>query len=106
VPKQKTNPKKLADHLKDFDRLSLSGAVRSLEDSLGWKVFASYVEHVAAFYAGQALAMAQHSGATAETASAAAKAEVLREVMETFLPDLQKKVRGESGIVENPPPQD
>ena len=104
MPKQKQNQPKLEEHLNGYDKASLVGAVNSLEGSLGWTVFKSYMEYVAASHAGHAILLAQHTGSTVEASAAAAKAEVLREVAETFLPDLRRRASGASLAVHNPPP--
>lgn len=106
MPKSQKPKKTLDEFLKGYDGPALAAAVASFEGSIGWELLKAYMEYQAASHAGFAIQLAQHSGAVAEAASASGKAEVLREVAETFLRDLARRVRGDSPVVESPRPEE
>jgi hypothetical protein len=111
VQKRKIQPKiPLTSNIQDFlntqDPQSLIGAIASLENSQGWELFKSFMYYQAANHVGVALALAQSTGRQQEAAASAAKAEVLREIADTFLTQLQSKIGGNEGLISEVVPQD
>ena len=102
-------PRKKADiqeFLDSYDDASLIASLNSFEGSLGWDLLKSFLYYQASFHAGAALVLAQQTGRQFEAASAGAKAEVLREAADNFLPQLRSKVAGNEGVVEDSRPLD
>ncbi len=111
MPKHKVQPKtpptsNIQDFLNTQDPRSLIGAIASLENSQGWELFKSFMYYQAANHVGVALVLAQSTGRQQEAAASAAKAEVLREIAETFLVQLQAKIAGNEGLVTEEVPQE
>lgn len=101
-----TNKTDLQEFLNSEDPRSLVGALASLENSQGWKLFTSFMFYQAANHVGVALYLAQCTGKQQEAAASAAKAEVLREVADTFLTSLQAKIAGNEGLVTETIPEE
>lgn len=103
----KQNPKTdIQEFLNKYESRSLNGALSSFEDSLGWDLLKAFLYHQASFHAGMSILLSQETGHQFEAASAGAKAEVLRQVAESFVEDLRNKVSGNNGVVESPMPEE
>lgn len=79
--------------------------LNTLEQSEAWRVFQAFVEHNAAVHAGACLYYSQETGRQIEAAASAAKAEVLRSMSKDFMQMLRNKALGDTGVVENPMPE-
>lgn len=106
APAKQLQTSNVQDFLNSYDPQQLVGALASLENSQGWELFKAYVFYKAATNAGAALLLAQSTGRQCEAASEAGKAEALREMAETFLTQLQAKITGNEGIVNEGVPQE
>lgn len=111
MQKRKVQAKQLpTNNLQDFlntqDPRSLIGALASLENSQGWELFKSFMFYQAANHVGVSLYLSQTTGKQIEACASAAKAEVLREVADTFLTQLQAKIAGNEGLVTQEVPQE
>jgi hypothetical protein len=111
MQKRKTRAKtpptsNIQDFLNEQNPRALVGALASLENSQGWEIFKAFMFYNAGVHASVALGLSQSTGRQCEAAAAAGKAEVLREVGETFLTQLQAKIAGNEGVVDTEVPQD
>lgn len=103
--KKKEQPN-LQELFKSYDSPQLNAALRTYEQSLGWDIFKGYLYFMAAYHAGNSLVLAQTSDKTLEACSSAAKAEILRQIADSFMEDLHTQIGGGVRAVESPRPEE
>lgn len=106
MPKKKTPKSNIDEVLGGYDATSLLGELNTLEGSLGWKLFTSFVYYQAAVHGTMSNVLIQETGKQFEACSAASKAEVLREISDKFMDVLRKKVVGDTGVLTSEIPHD
>lgn len=108
MPRQKPANKQsnLDEILKDYDRRELAGAVAALEGNIGWIALKAILQTEMEWHNGVALEFSRHGNRQIEASAASGAGDGIRQVLEELIPKYVQYLRGDSPVVENPPPEE